>query len=169
MSHAFRVEINAGRMVIQAAIKKDLIPKLLRCSTVSLRKSYPVETYWELGFLTESEVVKLFGVSSKSLKLGKPSTISAADGTGIVHGWYVSLLGLDPSMCNGIRRIRMSIQLTVSQDDKLLDPAWQIRAQQGQDILSYALTRQVEQRAGAEKCAGRLSQQALANLIARLP
>ena len=169
MSHTFRVEINAGRMVIQAAIKNDLIPKLLRCSTVSLGKSYQVETYWELGFLTESEVVKLCGVSSKSLKLGKPSTISAADGTGIVPGRYVSLLGLDPSMCNGTPRIRMSSQLTVSQDDKLLDPAWQIRAQQGQDILSYALTRQVEQRAGAEKCAGRLSQQAPANLIARLP
>ena len=108
-SHTFRTEINTGRMIIKAAIQKELIPKLLPSSTVALGRSYQVEIFWELGFLTESEVVKACAVSSM---LG-----------GRRHRHCVGVVCQSPR--TGPSRV---------QRHPPNPSAWQIRAQQGQDI-----------------------------------
>ena len=110
-----------------------------------------VSSYYEVGFLTESELVRYIGAGSKALGLGKPSTLQLEDGSGTLQGWHISLAGCPPHFVAAIRKIRVESSLSLAQYEILLSPLLQMRAEQAAETLCVALKKNVAERCTAER------------------
>ncbi|CAE7832620.1 unnamed protein product [Symbiodinium sp. CCMP2592] len=151
----FKVEVNGASMLMVRVLEKDLIPSLLPASSVAIQKRHSVEMSYTVAFVSETDVLRITGVGSKNLKLGKPTTLPSEDGSGQVSGWYLSVIGMDPALLNGLRTIKISSAMDYSQVDELLKPEWQVRAGQAADVFKFAMTKNLEQRPSEETTAGR--------------
>ena len=151
---AFRSEFDGACVIMNALIEAGKLPMLLPQSHVTCEKAFMVTTGYKLAFLTEADCNRIFGCGPKQLKLGKPCTIRLEDGSGTVHGWYMSMSGMRWEDAAGLRKVKVSTLLSINHTDELMSPATHVRANQAQDILALALNQQQQSRPTAERCAG---------------
>ena len=57
-SAAFKVGYQAARLIMAKIIEKGALPSLLPLSSVSAARTFSVTSYYELAFLTESDLLK---------------------------------------------------------------------------------------------------------------
>lgn len=131
------------------------LPPLMPASEVAFGRLYSVESYFECAFVTEAELVQLFGLSSRALKMPKPTSLQLEDGSGTLSGWHIGLHGIPPEIACGLRKVRVSSALNLHHSDFLMTKDVQIRANQAATTLQVALRQNVEKRASAERCIGR--------------
>ena len=146
---AFKDSFLKAAQVMQVLIDREQLPLILPQSTIVVDRAYLVESYFELAFVTESDVVKIWGCTSKNLRLGKPQTIRLEDGTGVLHGWHINMMGMPPSIVQGLRKVKVSSYHSIKHSDQLMTPATQVRANQAEDILELALSQNLQSRATA--------------------
>ena len=155
-SAMFKAGYHAARLIMGKIIERNALPSLLPLSSVSASRAFEVTSYYELAFLTEGDLLKWTGCSSKSLRLGKPSTLQLEDGSGgTISGWHLSMAGMPLDLLMSCRKVRISSNLTVIQSDELMRPDLQCRPEQAADTLKLALRTNHEGRATQERCSGR--------------
>ena len=93
-------------------------------TSISTQRGLSECFYWEVAFLTDSEILKWTGSTSKALGLTLEDRV-CEDGISVVKGVYVSLRDLPHSMRIGdilsLKKVRYSIDRVLFQDEKLLE------------------------------------------------
>ena len=118
-------------------------------SSVSHSTSQALTVYYECAFLSESEIVKYTGVSSRVLHLGQPRKLLLEDGVTTLQGYYLSLKGFTELDALAVRKVRFESRVAVEHHEGLLLPGRQIRREQGTDTFKFASAKQLEK---MEKC-----------------
>ena len=151
-----KTEFTGACTLMMNLLKKDALPPILPASVVKVGRSYTIESYFEHLFMTESDILRVFGCTSKALKLSKPVSIPHEDGSpGTVSGFHVSMTGVPPEISCGLRKVRVSTILCAGHDDELMNASTQVRANQAHDVLALALTQM--SRPTPERCTGLLA------------
>ena len=145
----------AARGVKEQLLNGNPAPEWLPPSNVTHVKKRRVTTFFEVGFVTESEVQNLTGHSSKDLKLGKPSQLELEDGTGSLSGWFIRLTGLSASEIAAMRRVRIESTVGVDLHELLLMHSKQIHQEEGTKMFSFLSNVQTDARPSAFKSQGR--------------
>ena len=149
----FRASFEAASRVMNARLQAGSLPMILPESSVGYERSFVSEMFYEVAFITESDIAKIWpGMTSKLLRLPKAQQVLLEDGTGNLNGWHMQLWGIDPHVAQCLRRVRVSTKLAVTHGDLLMSPSTQVRPDQGPDVLALALSKQT--RLSAEKCSG---------------
>ena len=136
-------------------------PSLVTSSVLRQR-----EVYSKVGFLSESELVKVCGVSSKALKIS-PGQIMLEDRNEQLKGFYVSLLDCPEEVRKGIRKIKMTWAIRTEHQGLRLTPERQIRQEQGQLMFNYCVDQQLEKLDSGLKTVNRSKLPTVAELISR--
>ena len=137
----FKQEVNKAKKMYQALV---LPTPFNPSSAVDCVKSQSMTTYYEVAFLTESEVSRLSGVGVKELKgLGPKITLALEDCVNTLQGWYFSLRGLSPIEALSVRKVRIESKVCVSHTEALLHPQCQIRKEQGGELFKAAAASQM--------------------------
>ena len=110
-----------------------------------------ITTYFEVGFVTESEVQNITGSTSKDLRLGKSQTLELEDGQSTLQGWFIKLSGLSPSDLAGVRRVRIESSVGIDLQEHLLVPGKQIQQDQGLKTFNFLSKVQAEAHPSAYK------------------
>ena len=122
-------------------IKKDsgvLKSRFNPGSTVTTGKTRFKMVYSDVGFLTEAEMMNVTGVAGTSLKLKTHKGACPIEDRGEkVNGYFVSWQDLPEGMYGWIRKVRTGFMLQVQQEEDRLDPARQIRQEQGNLLFDY--------------------------------
>ena len=150
----FKKDLDNSAVLMERLIPR--LPPLMPASEVAFGRLFSVESYYECAFVTEAELVQLFGLSSRALKMPKPSNLQLEDGSGSLAGWHIGLHGIPPEIACALRKVRVSSALNLHHADFLMTKDVQIRANQAATTLQVALRQNVEKRASAERCVGRL-------------
>ena len=149
----FRLEFQAASSLMTVLLKQKELPRFLPLSTVSVSRSYISETYYELCFMSEADIVRTFNVSARALKL-KACKLDLEDGSGQLTGYFVSPTGIPAEIYHGLRRVKVSSNLQHSHTDRLCDPSTQVRQNQPADILQLLVNKLQTNRHPAEKASG---------------
>lgn len=148
----FKVEFDSAAALMSKLLPS--LPQLLPVSDVSCAQCHYVDTYFEMAFATEADLVRHVGFGAKALKL-KPSSLQLEDGSGRIQGHYLSLAGMPPDMKDSLRRVRVGCKGTVVQNDRMMTERTQVRPGQAADVMSLLLAKNVAARNPPEKSASR--------------
>lgn len=150
----FKAELHGACSVMLVLIQTDQVPAILPMSTTSVKREFRVEYSFDLLFVTESDLLKIFGQGARKLGLKKPVQICLEDGSGFVSGFHMSPTGVPESVRAGLRHCKVSTTLTHAQDDELVNGRTQCRKDQAKDILDMVLAAASAEKPSGEKCSG---------------
>lgn len=101
------------------------------------------KVFCDVGFLSESEVLKYFKVTAKQLGL-TVSTLQLEDRRETLRGYYVSLAGVPANVVDALRRVRLSWKVKVQHSALRLQPEQQIRQEQGALLFQHFSDQQLD-------------------------
>ncbi len=152
----FKHEFNGASQLMLQCLRSNSLPAILPASTVVVGQKFCVETYWELLFLSEADVQRVFGYSAKMLKLPKPVQIRLEDGSGLLWGYHLSMAGVPWEVACSLRKIRVSSVWAAAHEDQLCNQSTLVRSGQAADILGMTMSSSQANRPSAERCAGEI-------------
>ena len=88
-----RKQVDTATKVLENLLKKEVFPRMLPVSEVAFEKEFSVTTSFDVLFLTEADLVRVTGFTSRQLKMGKAAQLNLEDGSGTVQGWHISTSG----------------------------------------------------------------------------
>ena len=110
-------------------------------SNVTHSMSRVVKVSVQAAFLTESEVVKAFGVSSRTLRLGKPVPLQVEDAS-LAQGFLISMKGMPENVARAFRIVTTEFVSTNVLSETLMQAQRQIRKEQGTETWEVACSQQ---------------------------
>jgi hypothetical protein len=105
-------------------------------SSVGLAKEQGHMLFYDVGYLTEAELVNITDLPAKALKITMSSLV-IEDSLTEVKGAFVSLKGITETELAGLRRVRIFRTVFANHGEIILDPSNQLRQLQGSDTFSY--------------------------------
>lgn len=150
----FKMEFDMAAKIMSRLLNSDSFPALLPASDVGFSQVNYVESFYEVCFATEADMVRLFGYGGKALKM-KPVSMRLEDGSGRVSGYYLSMVNMDQTMKDSLRRVRIGCKMAVEQHDNVMTPATQVRHGQAEEVMAICTEKHLQTRNPAERCAGR--------------
>lgn len=106
-------------------------------ATVLLMNEHLTETYFEVAFCTESDVVRLTQFSPATLGLKSKVTIKIEDGS-TLSGFLISMRGLPYDEIASLRKIKISSVIKTHLQEILQSADRQLRQDQGTEIYEIA-------------------------------
>ena len=137
----FRPAYNAARAIKVKLLKGESVTPVRPPSSVQNNTTRAVTVYVEMGFVTESDLIRLFKVGASALKMGKRVSLKIEDGTPL-QGWLINLRGMPAAELASMRRVRIEHRAAINLQEKVLQAAQQIRAEQGADVWEVACGKQ---------------------------
>ena len=95
-----------------------------------------VETYFEVAFVSESELQELTGVTPKQLKLSEYRLDLEQHGQSL-KGYFLSLEGLTETQMRTLRRVKIFSRGTLTHEEVHVTPDSQLQPDQGKDYFGH--------------------------------
>ena len=95
-----------------------------------------VETYFEVAFVSESDLQELTGVAPKQLKLSEYRLDLEQHGQSL-KGYFLSLEGLTETQMRTLRKVRIFSKGTITHQEIHVAPEHQLQAEQGKHYYGY--------------------------------
>ena len=149
----FQGEFLGASALMDQLLRAGHLPSFLPMSTITVQKEHSVECFYEMLIFTEADCLKVFGASSKALRL-KLVPMELEDGSGTIKGVCVSPSGVPYKVASGLRRLRVSTSLRHQRIDELVNPKCTVRQEQADVVHKLSLERMNEQRQTAERSTG---------------
>ena len=141
----FKVQFLACKKIVQQRAKGLPGPAFRPESTVATTYSHGYTMYWEVGFASQADIVRLSGgYTPQALKLGKPSEALLEDGVTILKGWFLNLRNLPLPEVLSMRKYRVERTVTFGHQEHVLKAGQQLRQKQGADVLSLLVDTQLK-------------------------
>ena len=163
----FRAAYQAAReLYIKIFVKGEEETHFNPATSVQHTEARILSVFADLGFLSESEVVRLFSASSKTLKLGKPTKLVIEDNT-VLQGFPVGLRGAPAEELPSMRKIRVEFRVKNQIQETLMRPEHQIRKDQARELWALACDRQEAAAPAAVRPSARHSISTMEGLLAK--
>ena len=114
-------------------------------SEVEYTTARAISVYYEVGFVTESDITRITSMTAAALGLKKTNqtTVTVEDGTQVA-GWIVSLEGVPSEELAAMRKLRLEQRVASQHSQLLLPRGKQLRQDQGIDMFNLISAKQLE-------------------------
>ncbi|CAE7034967.1 unnamed protein product [Symbiodinium sp. CCMP2592] len=122
----FRTVVTGARVLLKNRLAGKPTPEILPPTYVRARNERLLCVYYDVLYVSVSELTRLCGgLGPKQLGLKKPMQLSLEDNS-TLKGYIFSLEGVDPSVAQSLRKIRVERRLGVQMDEELMQPRQQL-------------------------------------------
>lgn len=143
----FKEGFDGARLIKVKLIAGEVVAPFIPPTEVYHQTLRSVSVMMEYGFCTESDIARMFKVSSSSLRLGKPLKVQIEDGS-YLNGWLIKLRGLPLEEVFSLRRVKLELKRDMLLAEQNMDAGSQLGKEQPQELFELMAEKQVAKATG---------------------